>query len=214
MSIPLATSQSHSLSSPEVFCEASDGEDGVNLIDVHGYAAWAEDPDARGVQFQGNNSRRRFYGMSAMRAKTSASQAFGSMSLRRAVMMSAPSWRLARPRGRSQRTTCLPSAIARSFCPCRAGIGSLLPVSPYFGRKVLVRRIAQRATGQFLSVQGPAGIVVLIASWMLDPVVCAGMTIGAPRRSGRARRIEEGIDRYGHSRTLPERCWNCSGGKQ
>ena len=52
---------------------------------------------------------------------------------------------------------------------------------PYFGRKVLVRRIAQRATGQFLSVQGPAGIVVLIAGWMLDPVICAGMTIGAPR---------------------------------
>ena len=51
---------------------------------------------------------------------------------------------------------------------------------PYFSRKVLVRRIAQRATGQFLSVQGPAGIVVLIAGWMLDPVICAGMTIGAP----------------------------------
>ena len=39
----------------------------------------------------------------------------------------------------------------------------------------------QRATGQFLSVQGPAGIVVSIAGWMLDPVICAGMTIGAPR---------------------------------
>jgi hypothetical protein len=52
---------------------------------------------------------------------------------------------------------------------------------PYFGRKVLVRRMEQRATGQFLSVQGPAGIVVSIAGWMLDPVICAGMTIGAPR---------------------------------
>ncbi|WP_197427281.1 hypothetical protein [Bradyrhizobium retamae] len=52
---------------------------------------------------------------------------------------------------------------------------------PYFGRKVFVRRIEQRATGQFLSVQGPAGIVVSIAGWMLDPVICAGMTIGAPR---------------------------------
>jgi DNA invertase Pin-like site-specific DNA recombinase len=30
-------------------------------------------------------------------------------------------------------------------------------------------------------VQGPAGIVVLIAGWMLDPVICAGMTIGEPR---------------------------------
>ena len=52
---------------------------------------------------------------------------------------------------------------------------------PYFGRKVLVRRMEQRATGQFLSVQGPAGIVVSIAGWMLDPVICAGMTVGAPR---------------------------------
>ena len=39
----------------------------------------------------------------------------------------------------------------------------------------------QRATGQFLKVQGPAGIVVSIAGWMLDPVICASMTIGAPR---------------------------------
>ena len=52
---------------------------------------------------------------------------------------------------------------------------------PYFGCKVLVRRVEQRATGQFCRVQGPAGIVVSIAGWMLDPVVCAGMTIGAPR---------------------------------
>jgi hypothetical protein len=37
----------------------------------------------------------------------------------------------------------------------------------------------QRATGQFLGVQGPAGIVVSIAGWMLDPAICAGMTIGA-----------------------------------
>ena len=33
----------------------------------------------------------------------------------------------------------------------------------------------------FLKVQGPAGIVVSIAGWMLDPVICAGMTMGAPR---------------------------------
>ena len=52
---------------------------------------------------------------------------------------------------------------------------------PYFGRKVGVRRVEQRATGRFLKVQGPAGIVVSIAGWMLDPVVCAGMTIGPPQ---------------------------------
>lgn len=52
---------------------------------------------------------------------------------------------------------------------------------PYVGRKVLVRRVEQRATGQFFRVQGPAGIVVSIAGWMLDPVICAGMMIGEPR---------------------------------
>jgi hypothetical protein len=52
---------------------------------------------------------------------------------------------------------------------------------PYFGRKVLVRRVEQRATGQFLKVQGPAGIVVSIGGWMLDPVICAAMTLGPPR---------------------------------
>ncbi len=30
-------------------------------------------------------------------------------------------------------------------------------------------------------MQGQADIVVSIAGWMLDPVICAGMTIGAPR---------------------------------
>jgi len=30
-------------------------------------------------------------------------------------------------------------------------------------------------------VQEPAGIVVSIAGWMLDPVICAAMTIGPPR---------------------------------
>ena len=34
-----------------------------------------------------------------------------------------------------------------------------------------MRRVEQRATGQFLKVQGPAGIVISIAGWMLDPVI-------------------------------------------
>ncbi|MHB8885468.1 MAG: hypothetical protein ACYC5H_10360 [Methylovirgula sp.] len=52
---------------------------------------------------------------------------------------------------------------------------------PYFGFKVAVRRVEQRATGEFFSVLGPAGIVVSMASWMLDPAICSGMTVGAPR---------------------------------
>ena len=51
---------------------------------------------------------------------------------------------------------------------------------PYFGRKVEVRRVEQQATGQFLKVLGPAGVVISMASWMLDPVICAGMVVGAP----------------------------------
>jgi hypothetical protein len=51
----------------------------------------------------------------------------------------------------------------------------------YFGCKVGIRRVAQRATGRFLSVMGPAGVVVTIADWMLDLVICAGMSMGAPR---------------------------------
>src|SRR5579871_2570774 len=52
---------------------------------------------------------------------------------------------------------------------------------PYFGCKVVIRRIAQRATGRFLSIMGPAGVVVNIADWMLDPVVCAALSEGTPR---------------------------------
>jgi hypothetical protein len=52
---------------------------------------------------------------------------------------------------------------------------------PYFGCTVRVRRVEQRATGLFLKVQGPAGVVVSMAAWMLDPVTCAGMTMGAPQ---------------------------------
>ena len=39
---------------------------------------------------------------------------------------------------------------------------------PYFGRAVGVRRVEQRATGQFLKVQGPTGVVVSMAGWMFD----------------------------------------------
>jgi len=41
--------------------------------------------------------------------------------------------------------------------------------------------VEQRATGLFLSVLGPIGVVVSIAAWMLDSAICAGMTMGSPR---------------------------------
>ncbi|HZX71496.1 MAG TPA: hypothetical protein VFE77_11825 [Rhodanobacter sp.] len=102
----------------------------------------------------------------------------------------------------------------------------------YFGRKVSVRRVEQRATGQFLKVQGPAGTVVILAGWMLDPVICAGMTIGAPcvdlaalvelkrKRAGMTSRRSETsspiLTRSAElqARTLPARCLNRSGGRK
>ena len=77
-----------------------------------------------------------------------------------------------------------------------------------------MRRVEQRATGQFLKVQGPAGIVVSIAGWMLDPVICAGMTIGAPRVDLAAlielKRLLIGVANPAHSRSDVA---NRSGGK-
>lgn len=68
----------------EVLCDATDGEDGLDSVDVRR----AEDVDVSDVQFHGSNWCRQLCGMSAMRAKASASHAFGSMLLRRAGMMS------------------------------------------------------------------------------------------------------------------------------
>jgi hypothetical protein len=51
---------------------------------------------------------------------------------------------------------------------------------PYFRRKVLVRRVEQRAIGQFVQVEGPTGIIISIAAWMFDPVACATMVVGVP----------------------------------
>lgn len=52
---------------------------------------------------------------------------------------------------------------------------------PYFGCTVCIRRVEQRATGLFIKVRGPDGVVVSMAAWMLDPVTCAGMAMGAPQ---------------------------------
>ena len=52
---------------------------------------------------------------------------------------------------------------------------------PYFGRKVRIRQVQERADGRYVRVMGPAGVVVLMAAWMLDPVACAAMTAGPPR---------------------------------
>lgn len=52
---------------------------------------------------------------------------------------------------------------------------------PYIGQKVWVRRVEERATGRFLKVEGPSGIVVSMPGWMVDPVACAEMRFGTPQ---------------------------------
>jgi biotin synthase len=47
---------------------------------------------------------------------------------------------------------------------------------------------------QFLKVQGPAGVVVSMAAWMLDPLTCAGMTVGAPQVIRLAKRSPAAAD--------------------
>ncbi|WFU11551.1 hypothetical protein QA646_24485 (plasmid) [Rhizobium sp. CB3090] len=44
-----------------------------------------------------------------------------------------------------------------------------------------VQRVEERATGQFLKVLRPTGVVLAISGWMIDPVVCSGMTMGTAR---------------------------------
>ena len=44
-----------------------------------------------------------------------------------------------------------------------------------------MRRVEQRVTGQFLKVEGPSGVVVSLPGWMVDPLVCADMSIGQPQ---------------------------------
>jgi hypothetical protein len=69
---------------------------------------------------------------------------------------------------------------ARSFCPCRRCRGSL-SLASLLRPEGCIRRVEQRATGLFLKVLGPTGVVVSISGWMIDPVVCGGMTMGLAR---------------------------------
>ena len=55
------------------------------------------------------------------------------------------------------------------------------PWHPRFRCKVVVHHVARRANGEFVQVQDPDGVFLFVANWMLDPITCAKMTIGAPR---------------------------------
>ena len=44
-----------------------------------------------------------------------------------------------------------------------------------------MQRVEHRATGQFVKVEGPSGVVVSIPGWMVDVHVCTGMKTGSPQ---------------------------------
>jgi len=44
-----------------------------------------------------------------------------------------------------------------------------------------VRRVERRATGEFLKVEVPSGVVVSVPAWMIDLHVCAALKIGNPQ---------------------------------
>src|SRR5580765_4448619 len=52
---------------------------------------------------------------------------------------------------------------------------------PWFGCKVRIRQVQEWADGRYVRVQIPSGAVVVMASWMFDPLACAAMTLGPPR---------------------------------
>ena len=108
-----------------------------------------------------------------------------------------------------------PSAIARSFCPCRAGVGSPLPVSSIFRLQGLGASRRAASDGPILSCARTGrhrGI-----DRRLDARSCDlrwNDNRRAARRSGRTHRVGAAIDTPGQPRTLPERCRNRSGGRQ
>jgi len=52
---------------------------------------------------------------------------------------------------------------------------------PLHGRRVRRQYSERRRGNQCVHVEASPGVIVAIAAWMLDPIACAGMAIGAPR---------------------------------
>ena len=50
-----------------------------------------------------------------------------------------------------------------------------------YGRTVRRFYAEKRAGTEVVLVEGEPGAAIVVAAWMLDPLVCASMTIGAPR---------------------------------
>ena len=52
---------------------------------------------------------------------------------------------------------------------------------PLHGRRVRSLYKERRANGDVVHIEAKPGVVTILAAWMLDPIACAGMEIGAPR---------------------------------
>jgi hypothetical protein len=118
-----------------------------------------------------------------MRRSTSASQACGSMLLSLAVAISVyMAAARSPPRSEPAKSQFLrPMAIARSFCPCRAGGRGPLPLARTVWRRLRRQYVERRAGGDVVHVEVTPGVVIVVAAWMLDPAACTGMSLGAPR---------------------------------
>ena len=55
------------------------------------------------------------------------------------------------------------------------------PWHPLYRQHVRRQYSERRAAGEIVHVEAPSGVVTVVPAWMLDPVACAGMAIGAPR---------------------------------
>ena len=52
---------------------------------------------------------------------------------------------------------------------------------PLYRQHVRRQYSERRAAGEIVHIEAPSGVVTVVPAWMLDPVACAGMAIGASR---------------------------------
>ncbi|WP_234705040.1 hypothetical protein [Sinorhizobium meliloti] len=76
------------------------------------------------------------------------------------------------------------------------------PHHPLFGKRVRRQGVDHRKGGAVAHIETTPGDVIVIPTWMLDPIACAGMEIGEPRASLEA--LIELAKVRGHPRQLPK----------
>lgn len=57
------------------------------------------------------------------------------------------------------------------------------PYHPLFGRRVRCEGVDQSRNGAVARLEAAPGHVVMVSTWMLDPIACVGMAIGEARVS-------------------------------